>query len=133
MRIAITQADKRFKVDSKRIISLVNRVLKDESASDRIIDIIYCRDRDIMPLNLRFKGKNRPTDVLAFDLTDGKYLGEIYVNLEIARRQAIENKVSYIEEVNRLTIHGVLHLLGYRDNTPANKSKMWSRQESYLG
>lgn len=132
MKIGITQVDKRYKINIRHITALIGKVLRNESASDRIIDIIYCRDRDIIPLNLRFKGKNRSTDVLAFDLSEGKYLGEIYVNLEIAHRQAIENKVSYIEEVNRLTIHGVLHLLGYRDNTPANKAKMWARQESYL-
>jgi probable rRNA maturation factor len=132
LTVAITLVDSRFKIDKKRIVSLISKVMRDEASGGRAVDIIYCRDRDITPLNLKFKGKNRSTDVLAFDLHDGKYLGEVYVNLEIARRQAIENKVSYIEEVNRLTIHGVLHLLGYRDNTPANKTKMWARQESYL-
>jgi probable rRNA maturation factor len=132
VKISVTQVDKRFNLDTRHIVSLVNRVLRDESAGDRILDIIYCRDKDIIPLNLRFKGKNRSTDVLAFDLSEGRYLGEIYVNLEIARRQAKENRVPYKQEVDRLTIHGVLHLLGYRDNTSVNKTKMWSRQESYL-
>lgn len=132
MTVAITLVDKRFKVNEKGIISLIKRALRDEASDDQTIDIIYCRDCDITPLNRRFKGKNRTTDVLAFDIRDDKYLGEVYVNLEIAKRQAFENKVPYIEEVNRLTIHGVLHLLGYRDNTPAKKAKMWSRQESYL-
>lgn len=132
MTVAITLVDRRFKLDNKCIITLIRRVLKDEAAGDQTVDIIYCRDRDITPLNRRFKGKNRTTDVLAFDIREGKYLGEVYVNLEIAKRQAIENKVSYFEEIKRLTIHGVLHLLGYRDDNPAKKAKMWSRQESYL-
>jgi probable rRNA maturation factor len=72
---------------------------------------------------------------MAFNLSDNEmpdYLGEVYVNLQMARRQARENNVSYFEEVKRLTIHGVLHLLGYRDETKINRRKMWNQQESYL-
>ena len=108
-------------------------ILSHEAKPDWLLDIIYCRDRDIVPLNLRFKGKNRSTDVLAFDLSEsGQRAGEIYVNLQMAKRQALENHVSYNEEVKRLTVHGVLHLMGYRDDTPDNHSKMWAHQESYL-
>ena len=130
--VSLTLVDKRFDLDSRAIAGIIGRVLKSESASQRAVDIIYCRDKDIIDLNRRFKGKNRTTDVLAFDLSDGKYLGEVYVNLQVARRQAAENSVPYIEEVKRLTIHGVLHLLGYRDNNERNRSRMWARQESYL-
>ena len=113
--------------------ALVKDILKREAASDWLIDIIYCRDSDIIPLNRRFKGHFRSTDVLAFDLREpGALSGEVYVNLQMARRQARENCVSYIEEVKRLTVHGVLHLLGYRDDAPKKRSLMWSRQESYL-
>ncbi len=108
-------------------------ILRRESAQKWAIDIIYCRDRDILPLNREFKGHRRSTDVLSFDLRDkDSYLGEIYVNLQMARRQARENRVPYNEEVKRLTIHGILHLLGYRDDTLNNRAAMWARQESYL-
>ena len=132
MKVSISVTDRRFKLDKRHILSFVGQVLRDQNAGDRMIDIIYCRDKDIIPLNLKFKGENRSTDVLAFDLSEGRYLGEIYVNLEIAHRQAIENRVPYKQEVDRLTIHGVLHLLGFRDNTPGKKAKMWSCQEGYL-
>lgn len=112
---------------------LVKTILSHEAEPGWILDIIYCRDRDIVPLNLRFKGKKRSTDVLAFDLGEsGQKAGEVYVNLQMAKRQAYENHVSYLEEVKRLTVHGVLHLLGYGDDTPVKHSKMWARQESYL-
>jgi probable rRNA maturation factor len=131
--VSINLTDRRFSVNSKAINSLVKHILSNENRTGWSLDIIYCRDRDIMPLNLRFKSKKRSTDVLAFDLREpGRNTGEIYVNLEMARRQAAENHVSYNEEVKRLTIHGVLHLLGYRDDTPGTRTKMWGRQESYL-
>jgi probable rRNA maturation factor len=72
---------------------------------------------------------------LAFELSDADdslYLGEVYVNLQMARRQARAFDVPYPEEVKRLTIHGVLHLLGFDDDTAFSRSRMWARQEGYL-
>jgi probable rRNA maturation factor len=89
----------------------------------------------IADLNRRFKFKDGVTDVLAFNLDDQidyAVMGEIYIDLQQARRQAAENKVSFMEEVTRLTIHGVLHLLGYRDDTTGRRKKMWALQEKYL-
>jgi probable rRNA maturation factor len=117
------------------MLQLVEMVLKSESATKKAVDIIYCGDFGITRLNDEYKAKNRSTDVLAFNLDDADephYLGEVYVNLQMAKRQARENDVTYDEEVKRLTVHGVLHLLGYRDNNPANRQRMWNRQESYL-
>jgi probable rRNA maturation factor len=133
--VTIILTDNRFALDKKNMTALVKKILLREKASQWSLDIIYCRDSEIIPLNLRFKGKSRSTDVLAFNLDDpGQkiHLGEIYVNLQMARRQARDNRVTYLEEVKRLTIHGVLHLLGYRDDTPENRARMWARQESYL-
>jgi probable rRNA maturation factor len=131
--LTIDLTDKRFALNKKAMTALVKKVLSSETNHKWSLDIIYCRDIDIVPLNLRFKGKSRSTDVLAFDLGDpGLRAGEVYVNLQMAKRQARENHISYIEEVKRLTVHGVLHLLGYRDDTPENRLLMWEKQESYL-
>lgn len=135
MKISINITDARHKLDRREMIALIRKVLIAESANDKDIDIIYCRDKEVIPLNTKFNGKKNTTDVLAFNLEDSAapgYLGEVYVNLEQARRQAVELKVPYLEEVRRLTLHGVLHLLGFRDDTNENRLKMWSRQESYL-
>jgi probable rRNA maturation factor len=87
-------------------------------------------------LNHQFKKINQPTDVLAFNLAENKknkyYEGEIYIDLQIAKRQAIEYKVEYKEEVVRLCIHGFLHILGYDDQNAVSKNKMWQIQERYL-
>ena len=87
-------------------------------------------------LNFQFMGKKRPTDVLAFNLAENcsnNYIeGEIYVNLQIAGRQAVLYGVAYLEEVTRLCLHGFLHLLGYDDLKADDKSRMWRIQENYL-
>ena len=135
MRIVIQTIDLRYAIDKKALSALIRKVLCGESAAGWGIDIIYCRDREMISLNREFKSKSISTDVLAFDLRDPlepNYLGEIYVNLQMARLQAARFKVSYMEEVRRLTVHGVLHLLGYRDSTSESKARMWKRQEGYL-
>lgn len=87
-------------------------------------------------LNRRFMGKNWPTDVLAFNLADSmskRYIeGEVYVDLQIARRQADNIGVDYLEEVSRLCLHGFMHLLGYDDKKAKDKKEMWMVQENYL-
>ncbi len=135
MSVSVILADGRFSLDEKALAALAARVLKSESAPGKSINIIYCSDRYIEELNRRFKRKNRTTDVLAFDLTDSvepDFIGEVYVNLQQAKRQANDRRIQYTEEVNRLTIHGILHLLGFRDGRKANRLSMWTRQEGYL-
>lgn len=135
MSISVMLADGRFSLDEKALAAAAAGVLKSESASGKSINIIYCSDRYIEGLNKRFKRKKQTTDVLAFDLSDSiepDFIGEVYVNLQQAKRQAKDRSLPYKEEVKRLTIHGVLHLLGYRDRRKADRLKMWGRQEGYL-
>jgi len=127
--------DRRFKIDLKGLARLTRRIIAGESASRHSANIVYCRDREITGLNYRFKRKRATTDVLAFSLADSDepdFLGEVYINLQQARRQAREFRVAYDEEVRRLTAHGMLHLLGFCDDTPENKKELWARQEAYV-
>ena len=133
--IKILLADNRFRLDEKKLKSLAAKVLKSESRPDGKLNIVYCNDRLITGLNTRYLNKRRATDVLAFDLNGTKAeecQGEIYINLQQAKRQARQVGVNYGEEVQRLTIHGILHILGYDDTSEASRRKMWNRQESYL-
>ncbi len=135
MSVSVILADGRFSLDEKALAAVARRVLKSESAFGKSINIIYCSDRYIEGLNRRFKRKDQTTDVLAFDLSDAvepDLMGEVYVNLQQAKRQARDRRIPYIEEVKRLTIHGVLHLLGYRDERRSDRLNMWARQEGYL-
>lgn len=135
MKVAIILGDRRFSLDRKMLSSLAVRVLKGEEAADGLISIVYCSDRYMRTINRKFGKDDNITDVLAFDLSDegdGGFFGEVYVNLQQARRQAGDFNIPYIEEVRRLTVHGILHLLGYRDKRPGDRRRMWARQEGYL-
>ena len=98
-------------------------------------------DNNIRRLNLEYRGEDRTTDVLAFDMTDGSdgfvsppsappHLGEVVVSYPRALAQATEYGHSEEEELDRLVIHGILHLLGYDDHCRGDREVMWGRQEA---
>ena len=87
-------------------------------------------------LNREHKGKDRPTDVLAFSLSQpGNHLvGDIYICPAVAREQAERLGLSPRQELARLVVHGVLHVLGHDhpEGPEREQSPMWRRQERYL-
>lgn len=128
-------SDRRFSLDNRGLNALIKKVLKGEKASEKSLNIVYCSDTLMTDLNNRFKKKDRTTDVLAFEMlerSEPDFIGEVYINLARAKRQASELGIPYKQEVKRLTVHGVLHLLGYRDGNSRDRDRMWSRQEGYL-
>lgn len=73
-------------------------------------------DREIQKLNHRYRGQDKPTDVLSFPLQDRlcpTLLGDVVISMDTARRQAERRRIPLAEEIQTLLIHGILHLLGY--------------------
>ena len=86
-------------------------------------------------MNLSYFNKNAPTDVISFPLhTDGKsgIEGEVYISIEQAQFHASEYSVSVNAELQRLIVHGILHVVGYDDATAAEKRKMTYRENRYI-
>jgi probable rRNA maturation factor len=81
-------------------------------------------NNQIQKLNLQFAGKNRPTDVLAFSLGENDILGDVIVSVDMAKRQAKEYNNTIFREICHLSIHGLLHLLGYDDATEKQRKIM---------
>jgi len=113
----------------------VRETLVAEGRSAGEVSLTLLGDDAVRELNKGYLGKDTPTDVISFSLGDGdELLGDIYVGLPQARRQAEEFGVALDEELVRLAIHGSLHVLGYdhpegpeRDDCP-----MYTLQEAYL-
>ncbi|MCS7223343.1 MAG: rRNA maturation RNase YbeY [Armatimonadetes bacterium] len=114
-------------------------VLKKRGPLDRpfALTVAFCDEPYIRTLNKRFLGHNGSTDVLSFPFDsiteDGdRYLGDIVVCLPVAQRNARRYKVPLQKEVLRLTVHGLLHLLGHNDETPLERKQMAEKERSYL-
>jgi probable rRNA maturation factor len=87
------------------------------------LGIALVTDRRIRTLNRRYRGKDRPTDVLSFS-ANGDLLGDIVIARGVARRQAREAGHSMQAELRVLALHGLLHLLGYDHHAPAERQRM---------
>ena len=98
------------------------------------MSIIVVDNNRICELNKQFLRRDGTTDVIAFPFNEDtdEVWGEIYVCDDQARIQAETYGVSYREELARLVIHGILHLLGYDDTHEQGKNKMTVRENHYL-
>jgi probable rRNA maturation factor len=111
-------------------------VLRGEGATNALLRVIFTGDSAMKKLNAAWLGHRSTTDVISFPLEGGDggpVEGEIYVNLDQARRQAREYRVTERSEIARLVIHGSLHLLGHDDATPALRRAMAGLEDAYLG
>ncbi len=138
------QNDTDINVDQKLISDVIRAVLSYEKFSDNCeISVTIVDNEEIHALNLKYRGIDRPTDVLSFPLidftkeklpSDGSkiYLGDIVISIEKAEEQAKEYGHSLNREIGFLTAHSMLHLLGYDHMVPEEESIMFGKQEEIL-
>jgi probable rRNA maturation factor len=101
------------------------------------VSVVICDDATIHALNRQFLRHDYPTDVLSFPLGDTlpdgtTLLGEIVISMDTATRNAQRYHQSLERELVHLALHGTLHLLGYDDQTPAQRRRMRYKERTYL-
>jgi len=114
----------------------VRRARSAEGRADVEMSIALLGDADMRAMNRRYLGKDQPTDVLAFTLGGERdTVGDVYIGVEQATRQADALGVPLAEELARLAIHGALHVLGHDhpDGQEREQSPMFRLQERLLG
>lgn len=122
-----------------RIARECSRLKKAYSSKPWSVGIVFLSEARMRELNRIYRKKNRPTDVLSFSATEGgafpdpkgapKELGDVFVCPSCARASAREQGVDVGEELVRLVIHGVMHLMGYDHATTSEKRLMFGKQE----
>jgi len=128
----------RLPLPRARIVRIARGVLRAEKVGDARLSITFVNTRRIAFLNREHLGHRGATDVISFglrnDVPNSPVSGDIYIAPEVARRNAATHGVSATEEITRLVIHGVLHVLGFDhpDGPERLASPMWRRQEALL-
>lgn len=120
--------------------ALIRHTLRRHGHSVEDVDLtLYLTDRETMrAYHRRFRGLDTDTDVLAFpvherDVDTGRlYLGEVLVCVPVAQDQALGLGHGLEAEIGLLVVHGVLHLLGYEDETPEARRRMFQQQRRIL-
>jgi len=119
--------------DKKSFSQVAKIVLKGENRERDILSLAFIKKEEIKKLNKKFRGKNKPTDVLSFLLNEKRYLGEIIICPEIVKENAKKYRVSVKKEMLKVFVHGILHLCGYDHEKSAGEAeKMQKKQEKYL-
>ncbi len=132
MRIEISNTTRR-KLPTNLLRKAIEETLKQEQHDAEMISAVYCGDKFIKKINRTFLKHDYPTDTISFRLNEGKKIeGEFYISLDTVARNARQYKVSEKEELLRVTIHSVLHLVGYDDQTKQERAMMTEKENAYL-
>jgi probable rRNA maturation factor len=97
------------------------------------ISINLCGDKFLHKMNVEYLHHDTYTDIITFDMSEnGHCSGDIYISLERVRENSSIHSVSFKNELQRVIIHGILHLCGYKDTTLRDKALMRKKEEYYL-
>lgn len=123
-------------IDTTLLEAAVRHTWRAEGRGSGEVSVTLLDDDAIAELNRTYLGRDGPTDVIAFTLSEGALpMGDVYLGARQAARQAEEYGVSLAEELVRLAVHGTLHVLGYDHPEGAERleSDMFVRQEALVG
>lgn len=133
------ETEENLEKEMDKLYSLLDFALKREKLENVEFNIIFVDSETIHEMNKTYRNVDRVTDVISFALEDNqtieldhRLLGDIYICIERAHEQALEYGHSFMRELSFLTIHGLLHLLGYDHMEKEEEEIMFQKQEDIL-
>ena len=116
------------------IRNLICKILDSENNAEATISIIFSKQNKLNKLKLEFFNLNHNTDVIAFNLEDknSPLDGEVYISIDDVYLNSEKYNQTFNNECKRIIIHGVLHLIGYKDDTMKDKKVMNDLEEKFL-
>lgn len=97
------------------------------------ISIIFCSDNYILDINIKYLNHDYFTDIITFDYCEGDTIsGDLFISVDSVRENAAFYGTSFEDELNRVIVHGVLHLIGYDDHSEEDIAQMRAKENYYL-
>lgn len=125
----------KFKLPHPRKTSnWIKESIKKEKKKLVELNYIFCSDKYLREINIQYLKHKTYTDIVTFDTSEGPGLiqGDIFISIDRVRENAAKFNTEFEEEIHRVIIHGVLHLLGYSDKSSRKKSSMRKKEDAYL-
>jgi rRNA maturation RNase YbeY len=117
----------------RKVVEVLHEVIAKEKKISGDLNYIITNDEDLRKINVQFLEHDYFTDVITFNYNDNTMInGEIYISLDSVKENALNYNVSLNEELKRVMIHGVLHLVGYDDKTDVQKAEMKNQEDLWL-
>ena len=135
MAIRFFTEDVSFSLDKKdKTITWIDQVLQKEGYRAENINYIFCSDNHLLALNKQYLNHDTLTDIITFDNSEqGKNIeADIFISIERVKENARSLKKDFADELHRVIIHGLLHLLGLKDKTEVEKQEMREKEDACL-
>ena len=133
--IQFFEEDISFKLKQKtKVRQWIAETIIAEGFKLKKLNYIFCSDAYLLQINLQYLDHDTYTDIVTFDNSEleGNITGDIFISIERIRENAAKFEVTETNELHRVIIHGVLHLMGYKDKSAAAKKKMTQKEDYYL-
>lgn len=122
-----------FQLDLPKTSNWITKTIKNEQKEAGEISYIFCSDAYLLEINRQYLNHDYYTDIITFDYVEnGLISGDIFISVDRVKENAIKYEVGFLNELNRIMVHGVLHLAGYKDKAKADKELMTSKEDFYL-
>lgn len=120
--------------DEKASTNWIQNVLYDEGFVDENINYIFCSDKYLHDLNLEYLDHDTLTDIITFDNSEEEHHieADIFISVERVRENADQLNKEFYDELQRVMIHGLLHIMGYADKTDEEKKAMREKEDACL-
>ncbi|MBO8480310.1 MAG: rRNA maturation RNase YbeY [Bacteroidetes bacterium] len=108
-------------------------VSEEEGRRPGQISVIFCSDPYLLEINRKYLGHDYYTDIITFDYSEGDTIsGDLFISVDTVRSNAEYYSADFKDELDRVIVHGVLHLIGYDDHTDEQSAEMRARENHYL-
>ncbi len=123
-----------FKIDNENsFLDWISRVIISEKYTEGNISYIFCDDDYLHKINVEYLNHDNLTDIISFDYSSGKVInGDIFISIERVMDNAKLFKVTFLEELKRVIIHGILHYCGYKDKEDSDASLMRQKEDEKI-
>jgi len=118
--------------NSSAISDWIIQTIQSENGYLGFINFIFCSDNYLLQINQEYLQHDTYTDIVTFDYNTSQIESDIFISIERIRENASKLNVGFQQELNRVIIHGVLHLLGYADKSEKDKALMTQKENEYL-
>ena len=121
------------RIQKRKMNSWIKETIIYEGKTLGDISFIFCSDDYLLEVNKQYLNHDYFTDIITFDYVENKVIsGDIFISCDRVKENALEFKTGFENELSRIIIHGVLHLLGYKDKAKKDKLLMTQKEDFYL-
>ena len=134
MQINFFSEETDFKLRDEKLISQwISSTIVQENKIPGTISVIFCTDSFLKEINIKYLNHDTLTDIITFDyVEDNTISGDIFISIDRVQENASSINVSFSDELDRVIIHGILHLLKYNDKTPDEQQLIRAKEDFYL-